>query len=320
MVVIVTSSVINLKNPPTFAPNKLFDLSLMNKNILCFGEILWDNFGDGKQAGGATMNVAFHLMQQGAPVCFVSSIGIDKAGDELIDFLKANNLYNTQIQRNRQLPTCEVTVALDDKQQATYVIPQPVSWDHIQPDKKLTHTANQAEAIVFGSLVCRDDVSRNTLLNLLTETRALKVFDVNLRSPHYTQTTIETLAARADVVKMNEEEANLLLSSKKGDLKDRITEFRTKYHVNTICVTLAERGALVWHDHKFYEHPGYNIKVVDTVGAGDAFLATFVKGLLDKLPMNDILKRSCAVGAFVAGKRGANPRYVEGVAELMESW
>lgn len=292
----------------------------MIKTILCFGEVLWDTFGDGKQPGGATMNVAFHLMQQGAHVCFVSSVGDDKPGLELLEFLKENNLYNPLIQRSRTLPTCQVSVQLDDKQQATYIIPQPVSWDQIQPDRKLTQQGERAAAIIFGSLVCREKVSRNTLLHLLSDTKALKVFDVNLRSPHYNQTTIETLAAHADVVKMNEEEANLLLSSKKGTLKDRITEFHIKYHVKTICVTLAERGAVVWHDHEFYEHPGYPVKVVDTVGAGDAFLATFVKGLLDGLPMNDILKRSCAVGGFVAGKRGANPRYVEGVTELMETW
>ena len=292
----------------------------MNKSILCFGEVLWDTFGDGKQPGGATMNVAYHLMQQGAQVCFVSSVGNDKPGVELLEFLKDNYLYNPLIQRSKQFPTCNVTVELDDQQQATYVIPQPVSWDQIQPDKKITEKVSQAAAVVFGSLVCRDDVSRTTLLNLLADTKALKVFDVNLRHPHYTKTTIETLAAHADVVKMNEEEADLLLSRKKGDLKDKITEFHSKYHVNTICVTRGDKGAIVWHDHKFYEHDGYPVKVVDTVGAGDAFLATFVKGLLDGLPMNDTLRRSCAVGAFVAGKRGANPRYVEGVTELMETW
>lgn len=289
----------------------------MDKNVLCFGEVLWDTFGDGKKAGGATMNVAFHLNQQGTPVDFVSSVGTDKSGDELVVFLKNNNLYSTLVQRHPNLPTCEVKVTLDDQQQATYVIPQPVSWDQIQPQKPLTQKAKEATAVVFGSLVCRDLISRNTLLNLLNETKALKVFDVNLRSPHYTQDNIETLAANANVVKMNEEEANLLLTGKKGDLKDRINEFRQKFHTQTICVTRGENGAIVWHDHKFYEHKGYEVDVADTVGAGDAFLATFVNGLLDKLPMDEILQRSCAVGAFVTGKRGANPRYVEAVVELM---
>jgi fructokinase len=290
----------------------------MKKTVLCFGEVLWDTFGDGKEAGGATMNVAFHLAQQGYGVAFASRVGMDPAGYELTDFLKDNGLYSDLIQQDENLPTCEVTVELDENQQATYVIPQPVSWDNIKTKSPLTKCAKQAVAVVFGSLVCRETTTRNTLLNLLNETNALKVFDVNLRAPHYTLSTIETLAARADVVKMNEEEADLLLHGSKGDLKDKITEFRSKYHAQTICVTRGENGAIVWHDHKFYEHPGYKADVVDTVGAGDSFLATFVIGLLNKQPIQQVLERSCAVGAYVTSKRGANPRYVEGIVELMK--
>jgi fructokinase len=290
----------------------------MKKNVLCFGEVLWDAFGDEKVAGGATMNVAFHLAQQGASVAFASSVGIDKSGIELVDFLKDNGLYSDLIQENEKLPTCEVTVKLDANQQATYLIPQPVSWDKIKPQKKLTKAAKKAAAIVFGSLICRNGTSRDTLLDLLDDTSALKIFDVNLREPHYTLTTIQTLAAMADVVKMNEEEANLLISSKKDDLRDKIIEFRKKYHVQTICVTRGEKGAIVWHDHEFYEHPGFTVNVADTVGAGDSFLATFIVGLLNKLPMQQVLERACAVGAYVTSKRGATPRYVDGIVDLMK--
>lgn len=289
----------------------------MKKNILCFGEVLWDAFGEEKVAGGATMNVAFHLKQQGAGVAFASSVGTDASGDELVNFLKDNGLFNELIQRDETLPTCEVTVQLDEHQQATYIIPQPVSWDNIRPKTALIRCAKNATAIVFGSLVCRDTTTRDTLLNLLHDTKALKVFDVNLRAPHYTPQTIETLAARADVVKMNEEEADLLINNKKGDLKEKITEFRKKYHAQTICVTRGAHGAMVWHDHEFYEHPGFEVKVTDTVGAGDSFLATFIAGLLNKLPMPQILERACAVGAYVASKRGATPRYVDGIVDLM---
>ena len=289
----------------------------MKKNILCFGEVLWDAFGDEKVAGGATMNVAFHLAQQGASVSFASSVGIDPSGIELINFLKDNRLFSDLIQTDENLPTCEVTVQLDENQQATYIIPQPVSWDNIKTKTPLTKCAKQATAIVFGSLVCREGTTRDTLLNLLNETKALKIFDVNLRAPHYTLSTIQTLAAHADVVKMNEDEANLLISGSKGDLKDKINEFRSKYHAKTICVTRGENGAIVWHDHEFYEHPGFTVDVVDTVGAGDSFLATFIIGLLNKQPIQQVLERACAVGAFVTGKRGANPLYVEAIMELM---
>ena len=131
-------------------------------NILCFGEILWDAFGDEKVAGGAPMNVARHLVQQGADVSFASRIGSDGSGNGLVDFLKGNGLYGDLIQEDAALPTCEVTVHLDEGGHATYIIPQPVSWDNIQPDSKLDSAARQASAIVYGSLACRDTITRDT--------------------------------------------------------------------------------------------------------------------------------------------------------------
>jgi len=288
------------------------------QTILSFGEVLWDAFGDEKQAGGAPMNVALHLAKQGAKVNFASKVGMDASGFELITYLTENNLYSPLIQQDEQLLTCEVTVELDVNQQATYIIPQPVSWDNIQTTDILTAAAENASAIIFGSLACREATTRDTLLNLLDETKALKIFDVNLRAPHYTLSTIENLAARADIVKMNEEEASLLINGSNASLEDKITEFRKKYHAQTICVTRGENGAIVWHDYQFYEHPGYKTNVVDTVGAGDSFLATFVNGLLNKHPIPQVLDKACAVGAYVAGKRGANPEYDEGIKRLLK--
>ena len=285
-------------------------------DILCFGEILWDTFGDGRAAGGAPMNVARHLVQQGANVSFATRVGADTEGADLVEFLKTNGLYSELIQQDEELPTCIVTVQLDAGGQATYTIPEPVSWDNIQLEDELIASASSADAIIFGSLASRSEVTHDTLLNLLDEISALKVFDVNLRPPHYTLSTIETFAAKADVVKMNEEEARLLIGGGSGDLKEMLNEFRQKYHAQTICVTRGENGALVWHDYDFFEHPGCPVEVVDTVGAGDAFLATFVAGLLAKQPMMQILDKSCAVGAFVAGKRGANPVYDEHILDF----
>ena len=287
------------------------------KNILSFGEVLWDAFGDEKKAGGAPMNVALNLVKQGANVSFASRVGMDAPGYELIDYLTENKLYSQLIQQDEELPTCEVTVELDENHQATYVIPQPVSWDNIQTEAALDNAAKAAAAIVYGSLACRTKATRDTLLNLLDETQALKVFDVNLRAPHFTLSTIENLAARADFVKMNEEEAALLINGSTGDLKDQITELRKKYHAQTICVTRGGNGAIVWHDYEFYEHPGFKVEVVDTVGAGDSFLATFINGLLKKEPIQQVLEKACAVGAYVTGKRGANPEYDEEIKAIL---
>jgi fructokinase len=253
------------------------------------------------------------LVQQNVKAGFASRVGVDESGDKLVDVLRQNGLYSENIiQRDDTLPTCEVTVQLDDKGHATYIIPQPVSWDNIQTTETLTHSAINSAAIVFGSLACRTETTKHTLLNLLDETKALRIFDVNLRSPHYTLSTIENLAARATVVKMNEEEARLLIGgSSSTSLKDIIAEFRAKYHPKTICVTRGENGAIIWHDHNYFEHPGFKVEVVDTVGAGDAFLATFIAGLLAEEPMEKLLIKACAIGAFVTSKRGANPIYDE---------
>jgi fructokinase len=279
--------------------------------ILCFGEILWDTFGDEKVAGGAPMNVARHLVQQGAGVSFATRVGCDDAGKRLVEFLKASGLYSDLIQTDDALPTCEVTVQLDKEGQATYIIPQPVSWDNIQPGDALTQAAKQASAIVYGSLACRDVITRNTLLNLLNKTPALKIFDVNLRPPHYTLPTVETFIAGADVIKMNEDEAALLIGGNAESLKKQIATFQKKHGAQTICITRGENGAIVWHDNAFFEHPGFKVNVVDTVGAGDSFLAAFVSGLLKGQPMPQIIEKACKTGAFVAGKRGANPVYDE---------
>jgi fructokinase len=281
----------------------------MNKNILSFGEVLWDAFGDVKKAGGAPMNVARHLVQQHNSVLFASSVGTDASGDELADFLKNNGLYSNLIQHDPKLPTCEVTVQLDENNQATYIIPQPVSWDNIKFTKELKEAAKNAGAIVFGSLACREKTSFDTLLDVLDANEGLKIFDVNLRPPHYDVATIEALAARANVVKMNEEEADLLITGSAADLKEKIKEFHGKYHTSVICVTRGEHGAIVWKDHEFYEHPGFKVKVADTVGAGDSFLATFITGLLNNTPLQPLIEKSCAVGSFVASQRGANPVY-----------
>lgn len=281
----------------------------MKNLVLCFGEVLWDTFGDGKQMGGAPLNVARHLLQQGQHALMVSRVGNDSSGHELLQMLGKNQLDLSLIQTDPDLPTCEVTVALNAEGHATYTIPQPVSWDNIQPADSLLEQVEQAGAIVYGSLACRSVTTRTTLLNILGNYHIpMRVFDVNLRPPHYELDTIETLSALASVVKMNEEEAGMLIRGS-GSIKDKIIEFQKKYHTQTICVTQGDKGAIVLHDDEFYVNEGQQVNVMDTVGAGDSFLATLVAGLLNQQPMQQVLDRACRIGAFVASQRGANPVY-----------
>ncbi len=284
----------------------------MNKQVLCFGEVLWDGFGADKKAGGAPMNVAMHLLQQQIPVQMLTRIGDDALGDELLAYLQKQNFPTDLVQRDAELPTCLVTVALDENHQAKYTIPKPVSWDNIQPEKTLLKEAFPFEMVVYGSLACRSETSFDTLLELL-EKPSYKIFDVNLRPPHFTDSIIKMLAQKADMVKMNEEELLFLSpeNEKNLSLEAKMKEFSSRYHTKTVCVTLGEHGCAVLHLQKFYQHPGFKVEVADTVGAGDSFLATFIAGILKQQPMDEILINASAIGAFVASNQGANPVYDE---------
>jgi fructokinase len=290
--------------------NFIVKIKNMNKRVLCFGEVLWDTFPEGKKPGGAPMNVALHLRQQGIDARMASRIGQDKAGRELKDFLQTNNLYSELIQTDERLPTCEVTVQLDGQQQATYTIPYPVSWDNIQPEASLLEAAQASDVIVFGSLACRHQPSRETLIELLRN-GALKVFDVNIRPPHFNMDHLKVLGGMAHILKMNAEELDMLAGTELAHLsqKEKITFIADYMGCPTICITRGDRGAMVLMNGHFYEHPGYKVDVIDTVGAGDAFLATFIAGFLKDERPEKLLQNACAIGAFVAGSRGANPTY-----------
>lgn len=282
---------------------------MMKAQVVCFGEVLWDTFEDGRKPGGAPMNVALNLQKNGIDTLMASSIGIDDAGNELFKYLMDNRLSCDLIQRDPDFPTCIVTVNLDADQHATYLIPQPVSWDHIQPKKELYDKTAMASAIVFGSLACRNKTSRETLL-LLLRLPILKVFDVNLRPPHYDLPTIAILAAYADIIKLNEEELDLISGDSSNLTKEeKILQLQQRFHCDTICVTCGEAGAITLHKNIFYKNTGFKVAVADTVGAGDAFLAAFTAGLLRKDGMDEILNTACASGAYVASQRGANPDY-----------
>lgn len=279
-------------------------------HVVCFGEILWDNFLAGKKPGGAPMNVALHLYKQGINSTLISSIGTDKNGEELKDFLAVNGLSTAYIQQHNNLPTGTVDITLDESKQATYSIAEPVAWDEIVYNESLTQLVKTTDALVFGSLACRNPTSYKTLLKLLDDAK-LSVFDMNLRPPHFEPTILKALINKCNILKINEHELKYLESfySLEKDIDNQLKQLSYLTNTPTICITLGDKGAIVLNEGEIHKHPGFPIQVADTVGAGDAFLAAFISGYLQKLPVQQILIRACATGALVASKHGANPDY-----------
>lgn len=282
----------------------------MQKTVVSIGEILWDVFPEGKKAGGSSMNVALNLHKQGINSQFISAIGDDENGQELIEFLELNDFPTNLIQVSA-LPTSTVQVKLDEQQQATYTIVEPVAWDAIELNDELIATVKQADALVYCSLTCRNETSKNTIINLLKHAK-LKVFDINLREPFYTMATLKQLLAAADILKVNEHELVYLkdeLNLSGNTDEQLLKQLSLLFSIQIICLTVGEKGAYVLHQDFLHHHKGYAIKVADTVGAGDSFLATFVASYLKGYPIDTILDRACKVGSFVASQVGANPAY-----------
>ena len=279
-------------------------------DIVCFGEVLWDVFPDNAVIGGAPLNVALRCQSLGFNTAMISKVGNDDYGAKILDFLKKRNLSIDFIQKDDQLPTGKVMVNLDEAGTASYKIISPVAWDAIELTDHIKGLVSESKVLVFGSLVCRNEKSRSTLKALIN-LAAIKVFDVNLRPPDYDLSMLIELMESSDLVKMNSEElreiSNYLRLSNLSE-EQIIEEIGKRTKTKTICITKGGEGAVLFHEGQFYAQKGFRVKVADTVGAGDSFLATLITELVIlKSHPKEALKKACAIGSLVASKSGANP-------------
>jgi len=281
----------------------------MTENIkaVCFGEILWDIFPDAKYIGGAPLNVASRLSSFGIDTEIISKVGLDENGDYLISYLRSKNVKTSNILRDEKYPTGIVNVSLS-RGSASYDIIYPSAWDRILLTNNMTESIKDASAFIFGSLVCRNEESASTLFSLL-DYASFKVLDVNLRKPYYSMRTLLKLMEKADFIKFNEEElyeiCNKIDIGGKS-IADKIKKISEKTAVSHICVTRGAQGVILYYRGEFFHNTGFKIKIKDTVGAGDSFLAAYISQILLKKHPHTALDYACAVGSIVASKEGAN--------------
>ena len=282
-------------------------------NILCFGEVLWDMLPSGAKPGGATLNVAIHLKKQGQNPILVSRIGNDKDGKSLKNYLIKSGLDTQFVQMDEKLNTSKVLVHLDEQKNATYEICEPVAWDNIQLNKEIEEVASNSGLIIYGSLASRNQTSRETLFSLLKSSKATRLLDVNLRPPYDKPEVVEKLLFMSDFIKLNDDELYAIASwkNKSGNETELIQWFAEYFKCSSVCVTRGANGAVLFINKKIYDHPGFIINAVDTVGAGDSFLASLVAGLSNHADPVKALEFACATGAFVASQKGAVPEYSE---------
>lgn len=278
-------------------------------SILCFGEALWDERPDGRTPGGAPMNVAMRLARLGADVRFTTRIGTDESGDALLDYIATEGLALDGVQRDAVHATGRVLVDLTNPSEARYTIVEPAAWDFISDDAGTHAAATGERVVVFGSLAARHATSRATLHRLL-DSATLRVFDVNLRPPFIARDVIEPLLQRAHWAKLNEDELRVIADwhGWQDEFEPLLRQVSNHYGLDTVCVTLGANGAAMLHAGRLHQQPGFAVQVVDTIGCGDSFLASWLLDLLRGSDPDRALRRACALGALVAGEAGANAR------------
>lgn len=276
--------------------------------ILCVGEVLWDALPAGLFLGGAPFNVACHLRAAGLPVALVSRVGADQLGDEALRRIARYGVGADLVQVDPALPTGLVRVTVERDGNAEYEIVEPAAWDAITPNDALFRRAADARAIVFGSLAQRSVVSRGTI-ERIWETEAMTVLDVNLRPPYDDREIIRRSLGRADVVKMNDEEMRRIAAwfDLHGSVREIAAAVAGTFSCHAVCVTRGRDGAALWRDGRWAEHPGFEVDVRDTVGAGDAFLAVLLAGLLTGAEDSTLLRDANLIGAYVVTQFGAVP-------------
>lgn len=280
-----------------------------NLKITCYGEVLWDVFPTGEKIGGAPLNVAIRLQSMGVNTHMISCVGDDARGQKITDYLSSLNLNTSCIERHADFPTGIVQVTLDKTGSATYDIKYPVAWDKISLTPHMVQAVESSDAFIYGSLVCRDLQSKHTLFELIPKSR-YKVLDVNLRQGYYTQDLLLELIQSADFIKFNDDELfeiAQMMGSSFNSLEQNLEYIKSKVSASSICVTKGRHGALLVHKDTYYYNSGYKIKVKDTVGAGDSFLATLLVKLLRNEDSQHALDYACGIGAMVAAESGANP-------------
>jgi fructokinase len=292
----------------------------MKKRVVGLGEVLWDVLPGRTCLGGAPTNFAYITTLMGDQGIVASRVGEDSHGIEALRRMEELGLDIDHVQTDREHRTGIVNVEVDGQGQPRFEIAQPVAWDFLEWNKDWQRLAEQADAVCFGSLAQRSETSRATIRRFVGAMLpgSLKVFDVNLRQSYYSPQILAESMKLADIVKFNDDELPKIMSLSKIPHKDALSSAQRlirEYDLNVVCITRGGRGSQLVRDGDKSEHPGFKVRVADTVGSGDAFTAGMVHEYLHGASLDLMNEVANLVGAWVASEVGAMPMPKRGALE-----
>jgi fructokinase len=285
--------------------------------VVAVGEVLWDLLPSEKQLGGAPANFACHVHALGADTRLVTRVGADPLGREAVERLRLLGLPTESVGVDPEAPTGTVNVEVRSDGQPHFTIREAIAWDRLTADEGALDFAAEADAVCFGSLAQRDPRSRRAIRTLVGSTRpgAWRVFDANLRPPFVVPEVLEASLGLSNVLKLNEQELPALagMLGLPGDPDGQMAELARRYGLALVALTRGAAGSLSLARGQWSDHGGLPAEVCDTVGAGDAFTATVLVGLLSGWPLDRINQAANEVAAFVCTQPGATPALPEDI-------
>jgi fructokinase len=271
--------------------------------------------------------VARHLQAFAYPALLISRIGQDKEANMLINGMADCGLSTLGIQIDQRYPTGQVDIRFEGKKHHFDILPAQ-AYDYIDPSQLADSMANTQPAIsYFGSLAQRADQSKLALEQFLNNSTGLRFFDINLRAPWYNEDVIRQSLQQADIVKMNDEELKLVADLLQFDInKPESSAFALmqQFKLKQLLVTCGALGAWVLDEQGIKHQVELDTipaeRIVDTVGAGDAFAAVYMVGLLQNWPIKSSLGRAQEFAGAICQIRGAVPETQVFYRPYIEAW
>ena len=280
--------------------------------MIGLGEVLWDILPTGRVLGGAPANFAYMTNVLGDQGIVASSVGNDELGREACQLLQELSLNTAYLQRDDLHETGIATVTIDGTGQPNFTIKESVAWDFLEWTADWGELSARADVICFGSLAQRSLTSADTIDRFLRNASAktLRICDVNLRQSFYNEEVLRKSFQYADIVKLNEHEliqVSLLFHLGAGTAEVIARRLLQNCDLKLVCITRADRGSLLVSREQAVEHGGFQVKVADAVGAGDAFTACLAHHYVRGNPLQRISEAANRFASWVATQRGATP-------------